>query len=121
MQGLTLQSRVHFSRALMPSQSGCVVLGGGGVMLQLSPKLAIGTASPRASWKGTCCRLSSAAVCGLPRSTWHKPQSNLQMATTCILLIGALRGQAANHGQLWLVLCYGYSARDTGHAESRCC
>ncbi|XP_032965914.1 uncharacterized protein LOC117024613 [Rhinolophus ferrumequinum] len=51
-------------------------LGGGWVMLATGPVI------PRDSWKGTCCRLSSAAACAMPRAIWHEPQSNPEMATT---------------------------------------
>lgn len=105
MQVLTLQSRIHFRRSLVPVQYSlwCVILEGGQVMFQLSLRLVIRIASPEASWEGSHCRPSSVSACALPAVLWPEPQSNLQVAAAHTGLGGDSKSQALNRGQLLLV------------------
>lgn len=74
VQRLTLWRMIHFSGLwCLPSVlSGCVIVGGSRVMLQLGLKLATKCASLRASWEGSYCQPISAAVCDLLGATWRK-------------------------------------------------
>lgn len=82
-QKLTLWSRIHVSRVLMPAQSAlCVCRLGYGPGWCL-----LGGALPQVKFSCSLC---------LPEATWHEPPINLQKVITYVGLGGATRFQTAN-------------------------
>lgn len=72
VQGLTSQSGIHFSGAVVPAQStfGCVICGINWVVLLCGLKPATTCVGPGTSWDGLQCKPWSAAACVWPEATW---------------------------------------------------
>lgn len=107
MQRLTLQSRIHFSRALLPAPAMYAHLV---CCSQMWPRVVFWLRSKPATrhaglsfLEGALHRSNSAGGCALPGATYHEPLNKLQIATTHTVLGSPSRGQAVNWGQLLLV------------------
>lgn len=88
VQQLTLQNKIYFNRALLPSQSSlwvCYSRLWPCVVFRLSPKPAVGGAA----WEWPHCRSSLAAACALPGATWYEPPSKTPMHTGLVYALEA--------------------------------